>query len=43
MNSENGSRSMVYSTGSLKAKHSLLDDPDVQALVLEFLRSHAID
>ena len=43
MNSENGSRSMVYRTGSLMSKHSLLDDPDVQALVLEFLRSHAID
>ena len=43
MNSENGSRSMVYRTGSLMSKHSLLDDSDVQALVLEFLRSHAID
>ncbi|MEO1841479.1 MAG: dienelactone hydrolase family protein [Pseudomonadota bacterium] len=43
MNSENGSRSVVYSTGSLKAKHSLLDDSDVQTLVLEFLRSHTID
>ena len=43
MNSENGSRSVVYSTGSLMSKHSLLDDPDVQALVLGFLRSHTID
>lgn len=42
MNSENGSRSMVYSTGSLKAEHSLLDDPDVQNKVLEFLHTHMI-
>ena len=42
MNSENGSRSMVYSTGSLKAEHSLLDDPDVQNTVLEFLHTHMI-
>jgi len=42
MNSENGSRSMVYSTGSLKDQHSLLDDPDVQNKVLEFLHTHMI-
>ena len=42
MNSENGSRSMVYSTGSLKAEHSLLDDPDVQNKVLEFLHTRMI-
>jgi len=42
MNSENGSRSMVYSTGSLKDEHSLLDDPDVQNKVLEFLHAHMI-
>jgi dienelactone hydrolase len=43
INSKNGSRSVVYSTGLLMSKHSLLDDSDVQALVLEFLRSHTID
>ena len=43
MNSENGSRSVVYSTGSLKAKHSLLDDSDVQNRVLEFLHTHMIE
>ena len=42
MNPENGSRSMVYSTGSLKVEHSLLDDPDVQNKVLEFLHTHMI-
>ena len=43
MNSENGSRSVVYSSGSLKNKHSLLDDADVQILVLEFLLAHIIE
>ena len=43
MNSENGSRSVVYSTGSLKAKHSLLDDSDVQNRVLEFLQAHRVE
>jgi dienelactone hydrolase len=43
MNSENGSRSVVYSSGSLKNKHSLLDDADVQNLVLEFLLAHIIE
>ena len=43
MNSENGSRSLVYSTGSLKAKHSLLDDSDVQNRVLEFLQAHRVE
>ena len=42
MNSENGSRSMVYRTGSLMSKHSLLDDSDVQNRVLEFLHTHMI-
>ncbi|MDP6535098.1 MAG: dienelactone hydrolase family protein [Gammaproteobacteria bacterium] len=43
MNSENGSRSMVYRTGSLMSKHSLLDDSDVQNRVLEFLHTHMIE
>jgi dienelactone hydrolase len=43
MNSENGSRSVVYSSGSLKNKHSLLDDADVQNRVLEFLHTHMIE
>ena len=43
MNSENGSRSIVYRTGSLTRIHSLLDDPDVQSRVLEFLRAHMIE
>jgi len=43
MNSEDGSRSVVYSSGSLKNKHSLLDDADVQNLVLEFLLAHIIE
>jgi len=43
MNSENGSRSVVYSTGPLMSKHSLLDDPDVQNLVLEFLQAHRVE
>ncbi len=43
MNSENGSRSMVYRIGSLMSKHSLLDDPDVQNRVLEFLHTHMIE
>ena len=43
MNSENGSRSIVYSSGSLKNKHSLLGDADVQNLVLEFLLAHIIE
>ena len=43
MNSDNGSRSVVYSTGPLMSKHSLLDDPDVQNLVLEFLQAHRVE
>ena len=43
MNSENGSRSIVYRTGSLMSKHSLLDDPDVQNRVLAFLHTHMIE
>ncbi len=43
MNSENGSRSIVYRTGSLMSKHSLLDDSDVQNRVLEFLHTHMIE
>jgi len=43
MNSENGSRSMVYRTGSLMSKHSLLDDSDVQNRVLEFLHTHMVE
>ena len=43
INSQNGSRSVVYSSGSLKNKHSLLGDADVQNLVLEFLLAHIIE
>jgi len=43
MNSENGSRSIVYRTGSLMSKHSLLDDSDVQNRVLEFLHTHMVE
>ena len=43
MNSENGSRSVVYRTGSLMSKHSLLHDSDVQNRVLEFLHTHMIE
>ena len=43
MNSENGSRSIVYRTGSLMSKHSLLDDSDVQNRVLEFLHTHLVE
>lgn len=43
MNSDNGSRSVIYSTGPLMNRHSLLDDSDVQTMVLEFLRAHMID
>ena len=43
MNSDNGSRSVVYSSGPLVSKHSLLDDPDVQSLVLEFLQAHMVE
>ncbi len=43
MNSENGSRSVVYNTGPLMSNHSLLDDSDVQNMVLEFLKAHMIE
>ncbi len=43
MNSDNGSRSVIYSTGSLMSRHSLLDDSDVQNLVLEFLQAHRVE
>ena len=43
MNSDNGSRSVVYSTGPLVSRHSLLDDADVQKLVLEFLQAHRVE
>jgi dienelactone hydrolase len=43
MNSQNGSRSVVYSSGPLMSEHSLLDHPDVQNLVLEFLQAHRVE
>ncbi len=43
MNSENGSRSIVYRSDPLIGRHSLLDDADVQNRVLEFLHAHMIE
>lgn len=42
INTENGSRSVVYDTGPLQYKHSLLDSRGVQHLVIEFLRTHIV-
>jgi len=43
MNSDNGSRSVVYRTGPLMSKHNLLDNPDVQSLILEFLQAYMVE
>ena len=37
LNMSNGSRSVVYSTGRLSTRHELLEAPEVQSTVLEFL------
>ena len=40
INKHNGSRSIVLSEGALSARHELLEDRNLQASVLEFLRQH---
>ena len=40
INKDNGSRSIVLSEGVLSARHELLEDPNLQKTVLEFLRKH---
>ncbi len=40
LNKTNGSRSIVYRTGSLRNRHELLENKQVQQTVLRFLRQH---
>ena len=40
LNKTNGSRSVVYTSGYLSNKHELLETPQVQEIVLEFLNRH---
>ena len=43
INTENGSQSVVYDTGPLRYRHSLLDSVDVQQLVVGFLQAHVVE
>lgn len=42
LNTSNGSRSVVYSTGRLSTRHELLEAPEVQNTVLEFLNHNRL-
>jgi poly(3-hydroxybutyrate) depolymerase len=43
LNSNNGSKSVVYRTGRLRDRHELLEDKSAQQTVLAFLRKHTLN